>query len=89
MNVTEAKDIADSALTYLASDAELVSAMIMQSGADPSDIRAMAARPEFSAFVLDFLLESDDRLLGFANASGIRPERVQMARGALGGFDEF
>lgn len=85
----EAKDIADAGLTYIASDDELVAAMMAQSGANAVDIRAMAARPEFAAFVLDFLMETDERLLGFTKVAGIRPERVQMARGVLGGFEQF
>ena len=49
----------------------------------------MAAQPEFPVFVLDFLLEQDQRVLDFAQAAGLRPERVQMARAVLGGGDPW
>lgn len=87
MKPTQAKEIAQAGLIHIAADAELVMAMVSQSGADVSDIRAMASRPEFAVFVLDFLMESDERLLAFAATAGLRPEQVQMARAALGGFD--
>lgn len=89
MNASEARDIADQGFTHIAGDPELVGVLLAQAGADVSALRAMAARPEFAVFVLDFLLEFDERVLDFAGATGIRPERVQMARAVLGGYDPF
>ncbi|MFB9223193.1 DUF3572 domain-containing protein [Paracoccus cavernae] len=89
MHASEARDIADHGFTHIAGDPELVGALLAQAGADASAIREMASRPEFAVFVLDFLLELDQRVLDFAAASGIRPERVQMARAVLGGYDPF
>lgn len=89
MTRNEARDIADAGLTHIAADQDLVSAMLEQAGADPSAIRDIAARPEFAVFILDFLMESDERLLTFAQSAGIQPQRVQMARGVLGGFDSM
>ena len=64
-------------------------ALLAQSGSDVAGLRAMSARPEFAQFVLDFLLEQDQRVLDFAASAGIRPERVQMARAVLGGGDPW
>ncbi len=85
----EARDIADAGFSRIAADAELIEALLAQSGSDVAGLRAMAARPEFAVFVLDFLLEQDQRVLDFAASAGIRPERVQMARAVLGGGDPW
>lgn len=85
----EARDIADAGFSHIAGDADLIQALLAQSGSDVAGLRAMAARPEFAVFVLDFLLEQDQRVLDFAAAAGIRPERVQMARAVLGGADPW
>ena len=89
MTESEARDIADAGFGHIAADAELVSAFLAQSGSDAAGLRAMAARPEFAVFILDFLLEQDQRVLDFATSSGLRPERVQMARAVLGGGDPW
>ena len=85
----EARDIADAGFSHIAADAELIEALLAQSGSDVAGLRAMAARPECAVFVLDFLLEQDQRVLDFAASAGIRPERVQMARAVLGGGDPW
>ena len=85
----EARDIADAGFSHIAADDELIEALLAQSGSDVAGLRAMAARPEFAVFVLDFLLEQDQRVLDFAASAGIRPERVQMARAVLGGGDPW
>ena len=43
----------------------------------------LAARPDFAAAILDFLCESDERLLHFARSAGFRPERIAYVRAAL------
>lgn len=84
-----ARDIADAGFAHIAGDADLVGALMAQSGCDVAGLRAMAVRPEFAVFVLDFLLEQDQRLLDFAVVAGIAPQRVQMARAVLGGGDPW
>lgn len=89
MTPNEARDIADAGFAHIAGDPDLVMDLLAQSGSDVEGLRAMAARPEFAVFVLDFLLEQDQRVLGFAQAATIRPDRVQMARAVLGGGDPW
>lgn len=89
MTPNEARDIADAGFSHIAADGELVEALMAQSGGDVAGLRLMAARPEFAQFVLDFLLEQDQRVLDFAQAARISPQRVQMARAILGGGDPW
>ncbi len=89
MTPQEARDIADAGFAHIAADPDLVQALLAQSGSDVAGLRAMAARPEFAVFVLDFLLEQDQRVLDFATGARLRPERVQMARAVLGGGDPW
>lgn len=89
MNSSEARDIADAGFSHIAGDGELVAALLAQSGTDADGLRTMAARPEFAQFVLDFLLEQDQRVLDFAASAGINPQRVVMARAVLGGGDPW
>lgn len=89
MQQSEARDIAQAGFSHIAAEPELVSALLAQSGTDVAGLRAMAGQPEFAQFVLDFLLEHDQRVLDFATALGIRPERIAMARAVLGGADPW
>lgn len=74
------RDLALRAFAHVAADPELAAALLSATGATPADLRVMARRPEFAGFILDFLLESDERVLGFAAAEGLAPEAVQRAR---------
>lgn len=89
MTEHEARGIADAGFSHIAADSELVMALLAQSGSDAAGLRAMAVQPEFAVFVLDFLLEQDQRVLAFVRDAGIGPERVQMARAMLGGGDPW
>lgn len=89
MTPTEAQDIADAGFQHIAAQPELVEALLAQSGSDVAGLRAMAGRPEFAQFVLDFLLQEDGRVLDFAAELGIKPQRVVMARAVLGGADPW
>lgn len=80
------RDLAMRAFAHVAADPELAAALLAAAGAAPSDLRAMARNPEFAGFILDFLLESDERILGFAAAEGTTPEAVHRARLRLDGI---
>lgn len=89
MTPTAARDIADSALAFIASDPDRAEAFLFSSGAAPDQLRALAQQPEFAGFVLDFLLQSDANLLDFQTFSGISPMLVQSARQVLAGPQEY
>lgn len=89
MTENEARDIADAGFGFIAGDPDLVGALLAAAGTDASALRAMANRPEFATFVLDFLLEADERVIDFARSAAIKPERVVMARAVLGGADPW
>lgn len=75
------------ALSHIATDDDLFGAFLDQAGTDAADVRARAMNPEFLGFVLDFLMQDDARVIGFAATQGIPPEDVAMARRALPGGD--
>ena len=75
------------ALSWLATDDELFGAFLDQAGADAADVRARATAPGFLGFVLDFLMQEDDRVVRFAGAQAMPPEAVAGARRALPGGD--
>lgn len=75
------------ALSYIAADEDLFGAFLGQAGTDAADIKSRATDPGFLGFVLDFLLQEDMRVIGFATAAGIAPEEVSRARHALPGGD--
>lgn len=87
MKAEPAKALATQALVWLADDPERMGAFLGATGANPSSIRAEAGDPAFLAAVLDFLLMSDENVLGFAADHAIKPEDVQRARAALPGAD--
>ena len=88
MNKQEsAEAIALQALTHLLTDDELLMQFFAASGADAGALRAGAGDPVFLAAVVDFLLAEDARVLGFAAATGHRPEVLIAARQALPGGD--
>ena len=83
----EAVGLAVKALVWIASDEDLSGAFLAAAGADPGDLRARAADPEFLGFVLDFLLSDEAALVAFADAHGISPDSPMRARTALPGGD--
>lgn len=88
MNKQEsAETLALQALSYLLTDEDLLVLFFAASGADAGALRAGAGDPVFLAAVVDFLLAEDARVLGFAAASGHRPEALIVARQALPGGD--
>lgn len=80
-----AEAIALHALAYVVSTEDLVLAFFAATGASPSDLRERAEEPEFLRGVLDFLLQEDARVLGFAEATGHVPALVQEAYASLPG----
>ena len=81
----QAEALAVQALVWMAGDADLVGRFLAATGAEPADLRARAAEPEFLGFVLDFLLADEAALVAFAAAERIPPEAPMRARAALPG----
>ena len=72
-------------LGWLASDGERIGAFLAATGLAQGDIAAMTRDPAFLAGVVDFCLESDERVLACAEALGVPPEAIGQARSALPG----
>jgi len=85
MKSEQAEILAIQALSWLASDEEILGQFLNTTGAAPGDLRERAKEPEFLGFVLDFIMRDDETVLGFCETSGTSPERVQQARFSLGG----
>ena len=75
------------ALSWIATDDDLLGAFMDQAGTDADDVRARATDPGFLGFVLDFILQDDARVIAFADAQGMAPEDVAGVRRALPGGD--
>lgn len=88
-SVRAAEELALKALSHIAEQPELISALFASSGLDSETLREAAKSPDFHAHLLDFLLEDDRRVLDFAQAIGIRPEDVLTARTVIGGPGSF
>jgi hypothetical protein len=73
------ESVAIKALSFLATDAELLSRFLALSGLEPANLRRAAARPGFLAGVMAFIAGDEHTLLKFASASGLAPESVAAA----------
>ncbi|MEI4470021.1 DUF3572 domain-containing protein [Frigidibacter sp. MR17.24] len=83
-----AESLAVAALGWLAGQGDPLRDFMVATGSGPDEIRARAADPEFLAAVLDFLMQEDGWVLGFAADHGLRPEQVAQARARLPGGDQ-
>lgn len=86
-----AEALAVEALTFIASDQQLLQRFLAITGIEAKDIRRAATTPGFMAGVLQFIAAHEPTLLQFAEASGRDPASVTRAISALpfgeGGFD--
>ncbi|SIP97901.1 Protein of unknown function [Rhizobium sp. RU20A] len=83
--MTDADQIAITALGWLAGEPEQLSRFLALTGSDVSDLRRNAASPGFLAGVLDFLMGHEPTLLAFCSASDLDPNRVVHAAHMLCG----
>lgn len=79
----EAAALALQGLTFLAGEMGRFSRFLAITGVGPADLKNAAATAEFQSAVLDYLLRDESLLLVFAAESGIAPEKVGQAYGAL------
>ena len=79
------ESIAIGALSWIASDGELMTRFLGLTGIEPDQIRQVASEPGFLAAVLDFLLAYEPTLNRFCEDNGIEPKAVARARQRFGG----
>ena len=82
-----ARELAVSALGFIADVPEEMSRFLALSGIDPGAVRAAAAEPGFLGGVLAYIVGNERTLLAFAATAGIAPEEVEKARTVLAGAD--
>ncbi|SDE25300.1 Protein of unknown function [Paracoccus isoporae] len=76
-NPTEtARDIADRLMLHVLGDPELLSSLMGRSGITPDQLRALVNGPDIHGFILDFVAESDDRVMQCADATGISAAEI-------------
>lgn len=88
MNAEAAERLGALALAWLAQDDELLGPFMAASGADPAQLRAMAADPGFLGFVLDFVLQDDATVIGLAAFAAVPPDHVARARALMPGGEQ-
>lgn len=88
--IEQAEALAIRALTFIASDPELLPRFLAITGIEAGDIRHAAREPGFLAGVLQFVLAHEPTLMRFAEEAGVAPSAAAAARRALpGGDDRF
>lgn len=80
-----AETLALRALGWLAGNEDLFPVFLGATGASADDLANIAAKPEFLAAVLDFLLTDDALVMGFCDAAALPYEAPIHARSALPG----
>ena len=83
MNRQNAESVAIAALSFIASDTELLPRFLSITGIEASSIRRAASEPGFLAGVLQFVLAHEPTLIAFAERSGTPPDSVSQAMQAL------
>lgn len=82
-----AEVVAIEALSWLATNEELLPVFMGSTGTNGDDIKARAQDPEFLGSVLDFVLMDDSWVLSFCEACGYDTDFPMRARAALPGGD--
>lgn len=86
MNRQESAEItALQALGWLASRPDELSGFLNASGASPADLSRRATDPQFLAALVDFLLETDERVLACTRDLDLPPTALGEARQGLPG----
>lgn len=80
-----AQELATDILLALAERPEQLAGFLGTSGLEPSALRQVASRPEIAVFLLDYIVEQDDRLLEVAQGIGRDPRDIMAARTVLSG----
>ncbi|MFZ5608447.1 MAG: DUF3572 family protein [Pseudomonadota bacterium] len=83
MDQQQAEILALNALAFLASEPFKWQAFLVQSGIDPTHVRAQVGDLDFLQGVLDFIASREDWVVAFADAARLAPETVNAARRSL------
>lgn len=87
-HMAAARELAATALTYLASDPERLVRFMGETGLTPQTLRESASQKDFGAAILAYILADEPLLLAFSDAQGLKPEHVAGAHEILApGFD--
>jgi Protein of unknown function (DUF3572) len=81
--------IALQALAWIVSDDDRLSALMSESGIDPSSLRSHASDPVVLGAVLDHLLRDDHAVMAFCEAQGLPYTAPLSARALLPGGDSL
>lgn len=81
----QARELAVSAMLYLLERPDLTQEFLADSGLAADDLRLLARGPELPLQALDFLLQSDSRVLEAARDLGVAPQDMLAARTSLAG----
>lgn len=83
----QAEILALKALEWMGTQDGLLEVFLGNSGASVDDLRHAATDQTFLAAVMDFLLQSDEHVIDFAEFAAISPNDPYLARQALPGGD--
>lgn len=84
-SVEAAETMALQAAAFLGADDDRLAAFCAETGFAPGEIAASLTNPQFLGGVLDYILQSDDLVLGLASTLNVQPETVAAARRHLPG----
>ena len=80
-----AEALALQAVAVIVADEGLLPRFLALTGSGADDLRERIRDPDFLGAVLDFVLEEDTTVHKVAEAAGVKPETVMVARAALPG----
>lgn len=83
MNRDAAETIALQAIAHIISDEQLQNVFLNLSGLDEASLRARIQELDVHCAALDFLMQSDEWLLNFAESLDLNPETIARARHIL------
>lgn len=76
---SQARDLADQLLLHILQDPELLGSLMGRSGMTPAQLRETVTGPHVHEFVMDFVTESDDRVIACADAIGVGASEIGLA----------
>lgn len=79
MTPSLAREIAENLMIQILHNEELLSGLMGRSGTDPAGLREILTGPDSAEFVLDYVVETDERVIGLAEATGLRAADIGLA----------